>query len=89
MKNETALRFVEEILAENRENGELEGILNRSRVAALRRVLLLAEPEFLAHRRGNRLVLYQRGPSGISGVRRYRRVASLKLPGRFANAPRS
>ncbi len=89
MENETAFCIVKEILVENRENGELEGVLNRSRVAALNRILLLAEPEFLGRRRGKRLVLYQRGPLGSFGVSKYSRIGSLKLSGRFSAAPAS
>jgi hypothetical protein len=36
---EQAIRVVEKVLLENRENGELEGILNRHRVAALNRLI--------------------------------------------------
>ncbi len=81
MKSETAFRIVKEIVVENRENGELEGVLNRSRIAALNRILLLAEPEFLSRRRGTRLVIYQRRQSTTSEVARYRRIGSLKLRG--------
>jgi hypothetical protein len=82
VKNETAFRIVKEILVENRENGTtFEGVLSRSRVAALRRVLQLAEPEFLGRCRGNRVAIYQRAVSPISGVPRYKRIASVKLPG--------
>ncbi len=81
MKSGTAFRIVKEILRENRENGELEGVLNRSRVAALNRILLLAEPEFLGRRRGTQVVIYQKRPSATVGVLKYRRVAALKLAG--------
>jgi hypothetical protein len=37
--NQQAIRVVQEIVRENRENGELEGILNRYRVAALNRLI--------------------------------------------------
>lgn len=39
MTNRQAIRVVEEIVRENRENGELEGILNRHRIAALNRLI--------------------------------------------------
>ncbi len=81
MKSGSAFRIVKEILRENRENGELEGVLNRSRVAALNRILLLAEPEFLGRRRGTQVVIYQKRPSATVGVLKYRRVAALKLAG--------
>jgi len=81
MKSETAFQIVKEILIENRENGELERVLNRSRVAALNRILLLAEPEFWGRRRGTRLVIYQKRPSAAVGVLKYRRIGSLKLAG--------
>lgn len=89
MRSETAFRIVKEILAENRENGELEGILNRSRVAALNRILLLAEPEFLGRRRAKQVTLYQRRPLASSGMSKYRRIGSLKLRGQFSVAPAS
>jgi len=38
-----AIDTANEIIRENRENGELEGVLNRYRVAALNRVIRLAE----------------------------------------------
>ncbi len=81
MKSETAFRIVKEIIVENRENGELEGVLNRSRIAALNRILLLAEPEFLGRRRGTRLVIYQGRQSTTSEVAKYKRIGSLKLRG--------
>ncbi len=81
MKSGTAFRIVKEILRENRENGELEGVLNRSRVAALNRILLLAEPEFLGRRRGTQVVIYQKRTSATVGVLKYRRIAALKLAG--------
>ncbi len=81
MKSGTAFRIVKEILRENRENGELEGVLNRSRVAALNRILLLAEPEFLGRRRGTQVVIYQKRLSATVGVLKYRRIAALKLAG--------
>jgi hypothetical protein len=87
MKDETAFRIVQETLSENRENGAtFEDVLSRSRVAALRRLPALAEPEFVARRRGNILTLYQRGPSHAAGVSGYRRIASVKLQGRFSSA---
>jgi len=89
MKSQTAFQIVKEILIENRENGELEGTLNRSRVAALNRILLLAEPEFLCRRRGTQAVIYQRRASATSAVSKYRRIAFLKLPGRYPAAPSS
>ncbi len=89
MNNETAFRMVKEIVVENRENGELEGILNRSRVAALNRVLRLAEPEFLCRRRGTQVVVYQKRPSATVGLSKYRRIASLKVAGSYSAAPSS
>jgi hypothetical protein len=44
MTNQQAIRVVQEILRENRENGELEGILNRYRVAALKRLIRIKSP---------------------------------------------
>lgn len=41
--NQQATRVVQEIIRENQENGELEGILNRNRVAALNRLLYIAK----------------------------------------------
>jgi hypothetical protein len=80
MKSETAFRMVQEIVRENREPGNtFEGVLNRQRVAALNRILLLAQPEFLCRRRGKQLVVYQRRPSGTSGVSKYTRMACLRL----------
>ncbi len=81
MKSETAFQIVKEILVENRENGELEGVLNRWRVAALNRILLLAEPEFFGRRRGTQVVVYQKRPSATVGLLKYRRIGSLKLAG--------
>ena len=81
MKSETAFRIVKEILIENRENGELEGVLNRSRIAAVNRIVLLAEPEFLGRRRGARVVIYQKRPPATVAVLKYRRIGSLKLAG--------
>jgi hypothetical protein len=43
MTTQQAIATVEEIVRENRENGELEGTLNRHRVAALNYLLRLAE----------------------------------------------
>jgi hypothetical protein len=43
MTTRRAITVVSEIIRENRENGELEGILNRNRVAALNRLLDIAE----------------------------------------------
>jgi hypothetical protein len=90
VKDETAFRVVKEALVENRENGTtFEGVLSRSRVAALRRVLRLAEPEFAACRRGNRVAVYRRAISPVSGASRYERLASVKLPARFLAPPSS
>lgn len=79
MTTETAFQVVRQVLIENGENGELEGVLNRSRVAALNRILLLAEPEFLGRRRGRRLVIYQKQMPAAVGPSKYRRIGSLKL----------
>ena len=89
MKSETAFRMVKEIVIENRENGELEGVLNRSRVAALNRILLLAEPEFVTRRRGAQVVIYQKRPSSTVEGSKYMRIGSLKLAGRNSAAPSS
>jgi DNA modification methylase len=43
MTTQQAIKVVEEIILENRENGELEGILNRNRIAALNRLLRTAK----------------------------------------------
>jgi len=45
--NQQAIRVVQEIVRENRENGELEGILNRYRVAALKRLIRIMSPRIL------------------------------------------
>ena len=45
--NQQAIRVVEEIVRENRENGELEGMLNRYRVAALNRLIQASTPDVL------------------------------------------
>jgi len=42
MTTRQAIDAVSEIIRENRENGELEGILNRYRIAALNRLVRLA-----------------------------------------------
>jgi hypothetical protein len=42
MTNQQAVRAVEEIVRENRESGELEGILNSYRIAALNRLVHIA-----------------------------------------------
>jgi hypothetical protein len=39
MTTKQALRIVRQIVLDNRENGELEGILNRHRIAALNRLV--------------------------------------------------
>ena len=81
MKSEAALRMAREIVRENREPANtFRGVLNRQRVAALNRILMLAQPEFLCRRRGRHLVIYQRRPSGTLGGSKYRRMARLKLP---------
>lgn len=43
MTTQRAIAVVSEIVRENRENGELEGVLNRNRVAALNRLLHIAK----------------------------------------------
>jgi hypothetical protein len=43
MTTQQAIEVVGEIIRENRENGELEGILNRNRIAALNRLLRIAK----------------------------------------------
>jgi len=42
MTTQQAIDVVSEIIRENRENGELEGILNRYRIAALNRLVRIA-----------------------------------------------
>ena len=42
MTTQQAIAVVTEIIQENRENGELEGILNRHRIAALNLLVRLA-----------------------------------------------
>ena len=44
MTNQQAIRVVQEIVRENHENGELEGMLNRYRVAALNRLIRTTMP---------------------------------------------
>jgi hypothetical protein len=39
MTTKQAIRVVRQIILDNRENGELEGILNRHRIAALNRLV--------------------------------------------------
>jgi len=51
MTTKTAIRVVREIINENRENGELEGILNRGRIAALERLVFLAQRRLEPKRR--------------------------------------
>lgn len=43
MTTQQAIRVASEIIRENRENGELERILNRNRIAALNRLLRIAK----------------------------------------------
>ncbi|MGB8660248.1 MAG: hypothetical protein WCD34_07490 [Candidatus Acidiferrum sp.] len=43
MTTQQAIRAASEIIRENRENGELEGILNRNRIAALKCLLGIAK----------------------------------------------
>ncbi len=43
MTTQRAISVVTEIISENRENGELEGALNRHRIAALNHLVRLAE----------------------------------------------
>jgi hypothetical protein len=43
MTTQQAISVVTEIIRENRENGELEGVLNRHRIAALNHLVRLAE----------------------------------------------
>jgi hypothetical protein len=43
MTTKQAIKVVTQIILDNRENGELEGILNRNRIAALNRLLRVAE----------------------------------------------
>jgi len=42
MTTQQAIEVVVEIIRDNRENGELEGILNRNRIAALNHLLRVA-----------------------------------------------
>lgn len=50
-----AIRTVEKIILENRENGELEGVLNRYRIAALNRLTRLAKVDLGPLARGPKL----------------------------------
>ena len=77
MTKETAIRIVKDIIEQNRENGELEGVLDRSRVAALNRLLALAEPDYHVKRVGRRLVIYRRIASLRSTSPRYKRIDSI------------
>ena len=43
MTTQQAIGVVTEIIRENRENGELEGVLNRHRIAALNHLVRLGE----------------------------------------------
>jgi hypothetical protein len=43
MTTQRAIRVVTEIIRENRENGELEGTLNRDRIAALNHLVRFAK----------------------------------------------
>jgi hypothetical protein len=43
MTTQRAISVVTEIIRENRENGELEGTLNRDRIAALNHLARIAE----------------------------------------------
>jgi hypothetical protein len=52
MTTKLAIRVVEEIILENRENGELEGVLNRYRVAALNHLLSFVYRRTKVTRRG-------------------------------------
>jgi len=45
--NQQAIRVVQEIVRENRENGELEGMLNRYRIAALNHLVRTMTPGVL------------------------------------------
>ena len=78
MTTQTAVRIVIDIVEQNRENGELEGVLDRSRVAALNFLLALAEPEYQVKRAGRRLIIYQKVPPRILSPR-YKRIDSITL----------
>src|SRR6267154_3524076 len=43
MTTKHAIKVVRQIILDNRENGELEGILNRNRIAALNRLVRIGE----------------------------------------------
>jgi hypothetical protein len=43
MTTKHAIKVVRQIILDNRENGELEGILNRNRIAALNRLVRVVE----------------------------------------------
>ena len=79
MTIETAIRMVKDIIEQNRENGKLEGILNRSRVAALNHLLALAEPEYRAKRVGKRIIVYRKVQSPQSIFPKYKRIDSITL----------
>jgi hypothetical protein len=43
MTTKQAIKVVRQIILDNQENGELEGILNRHRITALNRLVRIAE----------------------------------------------
>jgi hypothetical protein len=43
MTTKQAIKVVRQIILDNQENGELEGVLNRHRIAALNRLVRIAE----------------------------------------------
>ena len=45
MTTKRAIKVVTQIILDNQEDGELEGILNRRRIAALNRLVRIAEPK--------------------------------------------
>lgn len=55
MTTQRAINVVSEVIRENRENGELEGVLSRQRIAALNHLVRLAE--------GVKAIVEKSGPS--------------------------
>ena len=53
MTTRQAINAVSEIISENRENGELEGVLNRYRIAALNRLIGVSELKTRKRRKSN------------------------------------
>lgn len=81
MKNAQAFRTVNEMLIANRSGIDtFEGVLNRFRVAALNRLMSLAEPEYKCIRRGRWLVAYERLPVLPGSEAKYKQIGAIRLP---------